>query len=655
LPADLQGPSYDVRARFQVSIWQLMVLTALVAWGIGWGGGRHAWSIAALAGLALIEAGCFKHEKLLSILLRNMTAFFVCSVVVGLVGFGLMCGRNPTGYFGISRFVTFPYGQEAVEFVTTAESWRFLMLRALPLHCAIAAGVMHWAMAGRVRWPAYLLLWIALSGFIVPILGSWTWGNSLGGLEFADDEVGWLAAMGYEGYPAIGLTFMAIGFGALSASYVLRPRYGQPSHRLGVFSPTGDRRFVAAGAALLWLLWVPIQLLVSTLQSSGDQLEWEYYWAMASPGVAGLAGAAIVSLPTFRRFDFALFFYGGLGGVFAMWTANYIGQYLMLLGEWVVPPLIGLVAGMLVVATAWVLKRASFDDAGGGVALFAVPSVGGVAFLTAYGLLLGQTEWSSAADQKAVLLQAFALIVAFVWTVFWCMIVFAIIQHAPGFRVPASRWPSWVPGPATPGPPPLPAAAERPMPAAPARKSWAVRGSSLLGLYRVDGHRALALTGDATLFALEDGSVILRAHYDPPGSAFFALLATVVASLVSAAMLAAAGFYVTPGWIVWYILIVLLRRQPVDFNLANATSVTIDWRASRVGFLIKLGSRYRWVAVELRSEFASAENALRAAFPETVRDGRVRGPNVWPVVFLVAVILGAFGFTVGFLLKEGLR
>ncbi len=113
--SDSSGPTAELpepHVRFQYDLRTMLALTALVAWLCGWAGSSGIPILVALAALALIEGGCTQGTNLLGVLVRNLFAYFVVSLVFALVGFGLMRGENPTGWFGTTLFLYSPLDLE---------------------------------------------------------------------------------------------------------------------------------------------------------------------------------------------------------------------------------------------------------------------------------------------------------------------------------------------------------------------------------------------------------------------------------------------------------------------------------------------------------------------------------------------------------------
>ncbi|MGE0607151.1 MAG: hypothetical protein AB7O62_08675 [Pirellulales bacterium] len=179
-----------------------------------------------------------------------------------------------------------------------------------------------------------------------------------------------------------------------------------------------------------------------------------------------------------------------------------------------------------------------------------------------------------------------------------------------------------------------------PPPPVPARASWPARGGTFFGPYRVHGRNSVGLARNATISILEDDRVVVDGKYDPPGTLLLAFLATILGLVFFVVMLRALGFAAAPGWLVWYIIILLIRRRPVTFNLKTAEAIVTDSSASRVAFKAPLGGRSRWFALQVRERFGDVLATLKTAVPpERLSEGPIARPSLVPIVLLLILIL----------------
>jgi len=190
------------------------------------------------AGFALLESGLSRTKNCINVVMKNYLDVCVGSLCFWLVGFGLMFGANPYGWFGTSGFA-----------LHNANSWDYSYLLFQTMFAATAATIASGAMAERTRFPAYLLASAVITAFIYPVFGSWAWGS-----HFAGE--GWLAELGFIDFAGSSVVHSVGGWCALAGVIVLGPR-------LGRFDPQGRAReipghnlnFVALGGFILWFGW----------------------------------------------------------------------------------------------------------------------------------------------------------------------------------------------------------------------------------------------------------------------------------------------------------------------------------------------------------------------------------------------------------------
>lgn len=190
------------------------------------------------AGFALLESGMSRSKNCINVVMKNYTDVCIGSLFFWLVGFGLMFGANPSGWFGTSGFA-----------LHGGKSWDYSFLLFQTMFAATAATIASGAMAERTRFPAYLFGAAVITAFIYPVFGSWAWGSYFSGK-------GWLAELGFVDFAGSTVVHSVGGWCALAGILVLGPR-------LGRFDPQGRARtipghnlnFVALGGFILWFGW----------------------------------------------------------------------------------------------------------------------------------------------------------------------------------------------------------------------------------------------------------------------------------------------------------------------------------------------------------------------------------------------------------------
>ena len=178
----------------------------------------------------------------------------------------------------------------------------------------------------------------------------------------------------------------------------------------------------------------------------------------------------------------------------------------------------------------------------------------------------------------------------------------------------------------------------------PMTSTWKASLGNLWGGFRLGKNKALPLVSPGEFTISDEGAPELSARYDPPGSGWRALLAAIATAIVITIAAQATGFCAGPGWLLWYILIVLVRRKPITLNLAQSESIVVDSGNRRLGFLGDFLDGKHWVAFEIPGEqFHDALQSLKATLAERCTDGpiarRLKGSTIAIIVIACLTVL----------------
>ena len=159
-------------------------------------------------GFMCLESGLCQTKNSINVAVKNLTDFMIATFVFWLIGFGIMFGNSISSFIGCSDFASdFPSSDMGVFFL-------FQMM-----FCSTAATINSGAIAGRAKFSTYIMMSVAISGFIYPIFGHWAWS----GLWNAANE-GWLESLGFMDF-AGGTVVHSLGaWVALAAIIVIGPR-----------------------------------------------------------------------------------------------------------------------------------------------------------------------------------------------------------------------------------------------------------------------------------------------------------------------------------------------------------------------------------------------------------------------------------------------
>ncbi len=297
------------------------------------------------AGFAMLEVGLNPAKHTVNILCKNLMDLAVGVLLFFFVGYGLMYPGfedGAKGYIGFAGSMIKPFDGEAGPGVLHPQV-DFLFQVAF---AATAATIVSGAVAGRMKFGAYLVYSAFLTGLIYPISGSWKWGG------------GWLDAMGFYDFAGSIVVHAVGGFAGLAGAIVLGPRIGRFSKDgRSTPIPGHNMTFAALGVFILWVGWYgfnPGSQLVfsSTADISATML------IATNTTLAAAAGCVLCLLLAWMIYgkpDVTMGLNGALGGLVGI-TANCDSV------TNIEALVIGVVAGALIIVGVMLLEKLKIDD-----------------------------------------------------------------------------------------------------------------------------------------------------------------------------------------------------------------------------------------------------------------------------------------------------
>ncbi|MDZ8118946.1 ammonium transporter [Pontiella agarivorans] len=295
------------------------------------------------AGFALVESGFNSAKNTVNILFKNLMDLSIGMVLYFIIGYGLMYPGDGNGFLAFGQFGIGGNGADVAEAgaLTLQVDWLFQVAFA-----ATAATIVSGAVAGRLKFSAYLVYSAVLTAIIYPISGYWKWGG------------GWLDQMGFYDFAGSLVVHACGGFAALAGAIVLGPRIGR-------FTKEGKAKAMPGHSLPLATLGVFILLIGWFGFNPGSQLaivgkgntEAVMLIAVNTLLAAG-AGAVLAMVATWimhKKPDLTMAANGVLAGLVGI-TANCDGV------TNVEAIIIGAIAGVLVVAGVKLLDKLKIDD-----------------------------------------------------------------------------------------------------------------------------------------------------------------------------------------------------------------------------------------------------------------------------------------------------
>jgi ammonium transporter, Amt family len=332
------------------------------------------------AGFAMLEAGFCRPKNTVNILAKNLIIFALATVAFWATGFGIMFGFGgawdnsaaiDNGILGLHGFFlegidNSPSVREAYQGV-----YRSLDGAGIPIQAkfffqlvfaGIAGTIVSGAVAERIKFFAFVLFSLFFTGVLYPIIGHWIWGG------------GWLSKMGFWDFAGSTVVHSVGGWAALIGAVILGPRFGKYQNNRSLALPGHSLPLATLGCLILWLGWFGFNA-GSTLAADPQAISHLLLTTNMAAAMGGIS-ATFVAWRYFGKPDLSVIINGILGGCVGI-TASC---RFVSIGS---AALIGLVAGILVIAAVDILDRLRIDDPVGAIAVHLVCGIWGT---TAVGL-----------------------------------------------------------------------------------------------------------------------------------------------------------------------------------------------------------------------------------------------------------------------------
>ena len=363
------GPlTLELPAQFVLNTFAFLIWGALVMW--------------MCAGFTMLESGAVRTKNASMICLKNIGIYSIAGLAYFVLGYNLMYGDG-NSLIGSFQLFHGPSEAEIALLDAAAEAaadvigmdaaaeaaadvignghavlsdWFFQMV-----FVATTASIVSGAIAERIKmWPFFFFT-LALTAFIYPVVGAWTWGE------------GWLYQQGFQDFAGSTIVHGTGGWAALAGVLVIGPRLGRFRRDGSVKpSPPSNVLVVTLGVFILWFGWFGF--------NGGSQL------ALGSPAdavamsnvlvntnlaaAAGVIAALSVSRAILGRIDLFAGLNGAIAGLVAITAGPDLTDH-----RWSL--LIGAVGGILCTAAIKLLEKLKVDDVVGAIPAHLVSGVWG--------------------------------------------------------------------------------------------------------------------------------------------------------------------------------------------------------------------------------------------------------------------------------------
>src|SRR5688572_31180169 len=298
------------------------------------------------AGFALLEIGFSRGKNVGHGVVKILANFSIATIAWWAIGFGIAFGG--AGWLMGDDALFFSYGENIstglVAGTVGGSTAAFMLFQFM--FCAVSLAIVWGTTLERIKFSAYVIYAIVFAALIYPIGAHWIFG---GGIL---SEIG----NGVQDFAGSTVVHLVGATGAFAALLLLGPRKGK-------YGPDGKPRaipghsmpLVGLGVLILWLGWFGFNG-GSTLGTAGNRFA-EVMLVTQLGAAAGVIGASLVSYAKFKALDVGMAGNGAIAGLVGITApSGYV--------EFWAAPIIGLVAGVLVVFAVLAIEKKLDDPVG---------------------------------------------------------------------------------------------------------------------------------------------------------------------------------------------------------------------------------------------------------------------------------------------------
>jgi len=393
------------------------------------------------AGFSMLEAGLVRSKNTTEILTKNVTLFAIACTSYLVIGYDIMYGggvlldsialdgvKIPEGTEDIAAAVTAGVLAESAEagfgggsVYANASDFFFQVV-----FVATAMSIVSGAVAERMKLWAFMVFAVAMTAFIYPMEGAWTWNSEpvfgmfalMGDITNEAGEVV-MTGFGFKDFAGSGIVHLAGASAALAGVILLGARKGKYSADGKVNPiPGANLPLATLGTFILWMGWFGFNggsvLKLGDIASANSVAMVFLNTNAAAAG--GVIAAIIVARVMFGKADLTMALNGALAGLVAI-TASPDTPTAM----WAT--IIGGIGGAIVVFSIVMLDKLKIDDPVGAISVHGVVGV--------WGLLAVPIT----ADGTTLTAQIVGALTIFIWVFGASFVAWFIIKMVMGLRV----------------------------------------------------------------------------------------------------------------------------------------------------------------------------------------------------------------------------
>ncbi len=364
------------------------------------------------AGFTMLEAGLVRAKNTAEILTKNVGLYSIACIMFMLAGYTIMYPSDAS-----NLFLQFGDGllgssdNSAEDVIASGGDTYYSGLSDFffqVVFVATAMSIVSGAVAERMKLWSFFMFAVVLTAFIYPIQGFWNWGGGFLSTTF-----------GYFDFAGSGTVHLCGAAAALAGVLVLGARKGKygPDGQVNAI-PGANLPLATLGTLILWLGWFGFnggsELKVSDVGEANAVALVFVNTNMAAAG--GLVAALLLSRLWFGKADLTMALNGALAGLVAI-TADPLSP------APIMATIIGVIGGLIVVASIVGLDKLKIDDPVGAISVHGTVGIWGV-----LAVLISNGDATFVG-------QIVGIVSIFAWAFLASLVVWFALKAAVGIRV----------------------------------------------------------------------------------------------------------------------------------------------------------------------------------------------------------------------------
>lgn len=167
---------------------------------------------------------------------------------------------------------------------------------------------------------------------------------------------------------------------------------------------------------------------------------------------------------------------------------------------------------------------------------------------------------------------------------------------------------------------------------------WPGKGSTVAGPVLVNGEKALRLTSGTSLHSRDGNTFILSGYHHPPATLFMAIGLTIITGIIARAFMPRTMPPILPGWLFWYVILVIVHRVRLDINLDSVEAIGVDPETSRIAVRTLFNGDQRWLVLAPHANGQRCCAELTRHFENKEQQVKITAPSPLPILLLLVLI-----------------